>query len=154
MLKTTAGFPMMHVPFNGSSPNLTALMGGQVQLAVDTVVASTPLIKAGKIKPIAVLSPQRLTLLPNVPTVAESGYPGFEALSWSGMSVPKGTPAPVVAKLEAAFKEVMSSPAIKQKMESNGFVVPVQGVKPYTDFVASELQRWVKVIKTAGIKPQ
>ena len=71
----------------------------------------------------------KFSLYPDVPTVAESGYSGFEALSWSGMSVPKGTPAPIVAKLEAAFKEVMSSPAIKQKMEGNGFVVPVQGVQ-------------------------
>jgi tripartite-type tricarboxylate transporter receptor subunit TctC len=70
------------------------------------------------------------------------------------MSVAKGTPAPIVAKLEAAFKEVMTSPAIRQKLESNGFVVPVQDSKPYTDFVASELQRWTRVIKTAGIKPQ
>lgn len=86
---------MMHVPFNGSSPSLTALMGGQVQLAVDTVVASTPLIKSGKIKAIAALSPQRLALLPNVPTVAESGYPGFDMGSWFAFVGPAGLPAPV-----------------------------------------------------------
>jgi tripartite-type tricarboxylate transporter receptor subunit TctC len=89
-----------------------------------------------------------------VPTVAESGYKGFEALSWSGLSVPKGTPQAVVDKLEAAMSQAMLSPAIKQRMESNGFVVPTQGSKHYTEFVKSEEILWTKVIKTAGIKSQ
>jgi tripartite-type tricarboxylate transporter receptor subunit TctC len=93
-------------------------------------------------------------MYPDVPTVAESGYKGFEALSWSGMSVPKGTPKPIVDKLEAAMSQVMSSSAVKQRMESQGFVIPAQGIKPYTAFVASELVRWTKVIKTAGISAQ
>ena len=101
-----------------------------------------------------VTSKERNALYPDVPTVAESGYKGFEALSWSGLSVAKGTPAPIVAKLEAAFKEVMESPAIKQKLEGNGFVVPTQGSKVYSDFVASEKTRWTEVIQKAGIKPQ
>lgn len=120
MLKATAGFPMLHVPFNGSSPNLTALMGGQVQLAVDTVVASTPLIKAGKIKPIAVLSPQRLALLPNVPTVAESGYPGFDMGSWFAFVGPAGLPAPVQKKLEKALADTMASAEFKKKLVDIG----------------------------------
>ena len=97
---------------------------------------------------------ERNALYPDVPTLNESGYPGFEALSWSGLSVPKGTPAPVVAKLEAALREVMASSAIKQRMDSQGFVVPPQGAKHYTEFVGKELDRWTKVIKTAGLKAQ
>lgn len=106
MLKTTA--------------NLTALMGGQVQLAVDTVVASTPLIKAGKIKPIAALSPQRLALLPNVPTVAESGYPGFDMGSWFAFVGPAGLPAPVQKKLEKALADTMASAEFKKKLVDIG----------------------------------
>ena len=88
MLKSATGIRMVHVPFNGSAPSLTALTGGQVQVAVDTVVASLPLIKGGKIRPVAVLSPQRLPALPQVPTVAESGYPGFQMGTWFALLAP------------------------------------------------------------------
>lgn len=120
MLKTATGMRMLHVPFNGSTPSLTALMGGQVQLAVDTVVATTPLIKAGKIKPIAALGAQRLALLPEVPTVAESGFPGFDMSTWFAFLAPAGLPEPVRAKLEAALADVMAQPATQQKLESIG----------------------------------
>jgi tripartite-type tricarboxylate transporter receptor subunit TctC len=154
LFKQTAGIFMTGIPYRGGGPMMSALLGNEIPMMFINQDVALPHIKAGKLRPLAVSSLQRNSLYPDVPTVAESGYPGFEALSWSGMSVPKGTPAPIVAKLEAAFKEVMAMPAIKQKMEGNGFVVPVQGSKPYTDFVASELPRWTQVIKTAGIKPQ
>ena len=86
--------------------------------------------------------------------MAESGYKGFEALSWSGISAIKGTPQPVVDKLEAALTQVMASPAIKQRLESQGFVVPPPGAKAYTAFVKAEQERWTRVIKTAGIKAE
>ena len=116
MLKSVTGMRMMHVPFNGSSPSLTALMGGQVQVAVDTVVASTPLLKAGKVRAIAALGPQRLELLPDVPTVAESGYPGFDMGTWFAFLAPAGLPAPVQRKLEKALADVMASAELKKKM--------------------------------------
>lgn len=119
VLKSTTGMQMLHVPFNGSSPNLTALMGGQVQFAVDTVVASTPLIKAGKIKPIAALSPQRL-LLPNMPTVAESSYPSFDMGSWFAFVGPAGLPAPVQKKLEKALADTMASAEFRKKLVDLG----------------------------------
>lgn len=120
MLKSATGIRMMHVPFNGSSPNLTALMGGQVQVAVDTVVAATPLIKASKIRAIAALGSQRLALLPDVPTVAESGYPGFDMGTWFAFLAPAGLPAPVQKKLEKALADVMASAEIKKKMVDLG----------------------------------
>ena len=97
---------------------------------------------------------QRNTLYPDVPTVDESGFKGFEALSWSGLSVAKGTPQPVVAKIEAAAVAAMTTPQVIQRLESQGFVVPPQGSVAYTKFVAAELERWVRVIKTAGIKEE
>ncbi|MEO5737136.1 MAG: tripartite tricarboxylate transporter substrate binding protein [Variovorax sp.] len=116
MLKSAAGIQMVHVPFNGSAPSLTALMGGQVQVAVDTVVASAPLITAGKIRPIAALGARRLALLPDVPTVAESGYPGFDMGTWFALLAPAGLPAPVQAKLEAALADVARAPGFKKKL--------------------------------------
>ncbi|PVY77208.1 tripartite-type tricarboxylate transporter receptor subunit TctC [Cupriavidus alkaliphilus] len=116
MLKTATGIRMVHVPFNGSAPSLTALAGGQVQVAVDTVVATLPLIKGGKIRPLAVLSPQRLPALPQVPTVAESGYPGFQMGTWFALLAPAGLPAPVQQKLEKALADVANAPATKARM--------------------------------------
>ena len=120
MLKTATGLRALHVPFNGSSPSLTALMGGQVPLAVDTVVATTPLIKAGKIKPIVALGAQRLALLPQVPTVAESGYPGFDMSTWFAFVAPAGLPAPVQKKLEQALADVMAVPEMQRKLVDIG----------------------------------
>jgi tripartite-type tricarboxylate transporter receptor subunit TctC len=111
-------------------------------------------VRSGKMRAIAVSSVARNPLYPDVPTIAESGYKGFEALSWSGMSVAKGTPQAVVDKLEAAISQAMQSDTIRQRMNSVGFVVPPQGSKPYTAFVKSELDTWVRVINTAGIKPE
>jgi len=120
MLKTATGLRMMHVPFNGSSPSLNALMGGQVPLAVDTVVATTPLIKAGRIRPIAALGAQRLALLPQVPTVAESGYPGFAMDTWFAFLAPAGLPAPVRQKVEKALADVMADPVLHKRLVDIG----------------------------------
>jgi tripartite-type tricarboxylate transporter receptor subunit TctC len=111
-------------------------------------------VKAGKLRALAVTSKERNALYPDVPTIAESGYKGFEALSWSGLSVAKGTPQPIVDKLEAAMAQAMQSANFKQRLTSTGFVIPAMGSKPYTAFVKSELDQWTRVIKAAGIKPE
>lgn len=126
MLKSAAGMRMVHVPFNGSAPSLTALVGGQTQVAVDTIVASQPLIKAGKIKALAVLSAQRHPALPQVPTIAESGYPGFEMGSWFALMAPAGLPAPVQQKLEKALADVANAPATQARMVELG-LTPAYG---------------------------
>jgi tripartite-type tricarboxylate transporter receptor subunit TctC len=89
-----------------------------------------------------------------VPTIHESGFPNFQALSWSGMSLIKGTPQPIADKFEAVMKKIMTSSDVKQKLEAVGFVVPPPGAAAYTQFVKSEIDLWTKVIKTAGIKPE
>ena len=122
MLKSVSGADFMHVPFNGSAPSLTALIGGQVQVAMDTVVASNPFVKSGKIKAIAVLSPTRSPLMPDVPTVAESGYPGFEMSTWFALMTPANLPAPIRTKLEAALASVMASPEIRKKLNDVGLI--------------------------------
>jgi tripartite-type tricarboxylate transporter receptor subunit TctC len=154
LFKQTADVFLTGIPYRGGGPMMTDLLGGTVKIAFINQDVASQYVKAGKLRALAVSSAQRNSMYPDVPTVAESGYKGFEALSWSGMSVPKGTPKPIVDKLEAAMSQVMSSSAVKQRMESQGFVIPAQGIKPYTAFVASELVRWTKVIKTAGISAQ
>ncbi len=154
LFKQTAGVFLTGIPYRGGGPLMTDLVGGTIKIAFINQDAALQFVRAGKLRALAVTSAQRNALYPDVPTVAESGYKGFEALSWSGISVQKGTPKPIVDKLEAALVQAMQSPAIKQRLESQGFDVPVLGSKAYTVFVKNERERWTKVIKTAGIKPQ
>jgi tripartite-type tricarboxylate transporter receptor subunit TctC len=154
LFKQTAGIFMTGIPYRGGGPMMTDMLGGTIKVMFINQDVALQHVKAGKLRPLAVSSAQRNALYPDVPTVAESGYKGFEALSWSGISVPKGTPQPIVDKLDAAMVQVLKSPAVKQRLESQGFVVPTPGSKPYTAFVKSELERWTRVIKTAGIKAE
>jgi len=150
--KQTAGIFMLGIPYRGGGPMMTDILGGTIKMMFINQDVALQHVKAGKLRPLAVSSAQRNPLYPDVPTVAESGYKGFEALSWSGMSAPKGIPQPIIDKLEAAMVQAMQSPSMKQRLESQGFVVPEQGSKHYTAFVKSEEARWTQVIKTAGIK--
>lgn len=154
LFKQTTGIFMTGIPYRGGGPMMTDILGGTIKIMFINQDTALPYVKAGKLRALAVTSAQRNSLYPDVPTIAESGYKGFEALSWSGISVPKGTPQPIVDKLEAAITTAMQTPAIKQRMDSIGFVIPTLGSKAYTAFVKSERERWTKVIKTAGIKPQ
>jgi tripartite-type tricarboxylate transporter receptor subunit TctC len=148
------GFFMVGIPYRGGGPMMTDLLGGQIPMMFINQDTALQHVKAGKLRALAVSSLQRNPLYPDVPTVAESGFPGFSAISWSGLSVPHGTPQPIVDRLEAEMVKIMGSPAIRQRMESVGFVVPPQGSKHYTAFVKEEVERWTRVIKAAGIKPE
>jgi tripartite-type tricarboxylate transporter receptor subunit TctC len=152
--KDCKGLFMVGIPYRGGGPMLQDLLGGQIPVMFINQDVALPHVRAGKLRALAVSSLQRNALYPDTPTLAESGLPGFQALSWSGMSVFKGTPQPVVDKLEAALRKIMTSPEVKQKLEANGFVVPPPGGAAYTQFVQKELDLWTKVIKTAGIKPE
>ena len=154
LFKQTAGIFMTGIPYRGGGPMLTDLLAGTVPLIFLNQDVVLPHVKAGKLRALAVTSQQRNPLYPDVPTVAESGYKGFEALSWSGLSVAKGTPQPIVDKLQTAINQAVQSDVIRQKLNSNGFVVPTAGSQHYTSFIKSELELWTRVIKTAGIKPQ
>jgi tripartite-type tricarboxylate transporter receptor subunit TctC len=154
LFKQTAGVELTGIPYKGGGPMLIDLLAGVIPTMFINQDAALAHVRSGKMRAIAVSSVARNPLYPDVPTIAESGYKGFEALSWSGMSVAKGTPQAVVDKLEAAISQAMQSDTIRQRMNSVGFVVPPQGSKHYTAFVKSELDTWVRVIKTAGIKPE
>lgn len=154
LFKQTAGIFLTGIPYRGGGPMMTDMLGGTIKIMFINQDVALQHVKAGKLRPLAVSSIQRNALYPDVPSISESGYKGFESLSWSGLSVQKGTPQAVVDKLEAAVTQVMQLPAIKQRMDAQGFVIPTQGSKPYASFVASEVLRWTKVIKTAGISAQ
>ena len=154
LFKQTAGIELTGIPYKGGGPMLIDLLAGVIPTMFINQDAALAHVRTGKMRAIAVSSAARNPLYPDVPTISEAGYKGFEALSWSGMSVAKGTPQAVVDKLEAAIAQAMQSDAIRQRMNSVGFVVPPQGGKHYAAFVKSELDTWVRVIKTAGIKPE
>jgi tripartite-type tricarboxylate transporter receptor subunit TctC len=153
-VKDCKGIFMVGIPYRGGGPMMQDLLGGQIPLMFINQDVALQHIKAGKLRALAVTSLQRNPLYPDVPTVAESGLPGYQALSWSGISAIKGTPQPVVDKLGAALRKIMTSPEIKQRLESVGFVVPAAGAAPYAKFVQEEIDLWSQVIKTAGIKPE
>lgn len=146
------GLFMVGIPYRGGGPMMQDLLGGQIPLMFINQDTAFPHVKAGKLRALAVSSLQRNPLFPDTPTIHESGIPNFQALSWSGLSVAKGVPQPIVDKLEAALRKVMTSPEIKSKLEALGFVVPAPGGASYAKFVANEIDLWTRVIKTAGIK--
>ena len=152
LLQSALGIRMTHVPFNGSSQSLTALMGGQVPVAVDTVVASAPLVRAGRVRAVAALSAQRLPLLPEVPTVAESGYPGFEATAWYGLLAPAGLPAPVERKLALALQAVMARPEVQGKLREVGLTPRWSTGQALRERVEQELPQIRAVAARAQIK--
>jgi tripartite-type tricarboxylate transporter receptor subunit TctC len=154
LFKQTAGIFLTGIPYRGGGPLLNDLLAGTVPMIFINQDAALPHVKAGKVRPIAISSLQRNPLYPDVPTVAESGYPGFQSLSWSGISVAKGVPQPIVEKLEAAAVQALQSEALRSRLTSVGFVIPTLGGKAYTAFVKSEIDTWSRVIKTAGIKPE
>lgn len=146
--------PIVSIPYRGGGPLMNAILANEIPMIFINQDAALPYVASGKLRPIAVSSLQRNALYPTVPTVAESGYPGFQALSWAGISAPKGTPKPVLDKLEAAMIQALQTPEVKQRIESVGFVIPPLGVNAYNNFLKSEIELWTTLIKKSGIKPE
>ena len=130
---------------------LTDLMGGQVSFAFDTMVTSMPLVKAGRLHALAVTSATRSPIAPELPTVAESGYPGFEAIGWFGILAPKGTPQPVVQRLNASLQKVLAAPDVAQRLAGAGGDVMPGTPEDFARLMRSESEKWGGVIKRVGI---
>lgn len=152
-LKQVAGLNLVGIPYRGGSPALTDVLANQIPLMFTNQDVVLPYVKAGKLRALAVTSTERNPLYPDVPTVAESGFPGFSAVSWTGLSAPKGTPQPIVDKLEAAMRKAFSEPAARARLEASGFVVVASSSSAYTRFVTDEVARWGEVISKGGLKP-
>ena len=152
LFKALAGVDMTHIPYKGSSPALTDLMGGQVQIMFDNLPSSLPLIKAGKLRAIAVTSLTRAPALPDVPTISESGLPGFEASSWFGVLAPAGTPAPIVAKLNADVNKWLQSPEAREQLLAQGANAAGGTPEQFAAHIRAETEKWAKVVKASGAK--
>ena len=152
LFKAMAGVDMTHVPYKGSSPALTDLMGGQVQIMFDNLPSALPLIKAGKLRAIAVTSLKRAAALPDVPTISESGLPGFEASSWFGVLAPAGTPAPVVAKINADVNKWLQSPEARDQLLAQGANAAGGTPEQFAAHIRAETEKWAKVVKASGAK--
>jgi tripartite-type tricarboxylate transporter receptor subunit TctC len=152
LFKTMTGVSMQHVPYKGSAPALQDLMGGQVQLMFDNLPSSLPFIKSGKLRAIAVTTTSRAAALPDVPTIAESGYPGFEASSWFGLLAPKGTPEAIIARLNAEGNRWLASPDAKEKLLAQGAIAAGGSPADFAKHIAVETAKWAKVVKESGAK--
>ena len=152
LLQIETGTQMVHVPYKGSAPALTGLLGGETHLLFDAIGSSMPLIEGGKLKPLAVTSAQRLPLLANVPTVAESGYPHYEVSTWFGIVVPQNTPEEIVARLSTVLSAVVRDKGFRSQFEALGMIVP-EPAKPadFRAYIAAESVKWSAVIKARKI---
>ena len=152
MLKSAAGIDVVHVPYNGNGPANTATLGGQVQALFGSMPAVLAQAKAGRLRPLAVGTPRRSPSLPDVPSVAESGYPGFDASLWLGFFAPKGTPAPILKRLQTELTGIAQSPDMKEQFERNGAEALTTTPAELTKLLKAEIDKYSKVIKAAGIK--
>jgi tripartite-type tricarboxylate transporter receptor subunit TctC len=151
MLKQRAGVSMLHIPYRGGGPALMDLMSGRVQLMFNNQDVVLGPIQAGKLWPLAVSTPVRNPLYPQLPTVAESGFAGFEATAWAGVSGPKGLPPAVVDTLHSAIAKALQGP-LRQKYESVGAQVVASTPEQFSQFVRRETEGWSAVIKKGGIR--
>jgi tripartite-type tricarboxylate transporter receptor subunit TctC len=152
LLAVTTGVKLLHVPYKGDAPSITDLMGGQIAIALPTALAGVPHIKNGKLRALAVTSQKRIASLPDVPTVDEAlGITGYEAVSWGGLMVPKGTPADVIAKINVEVNKALKMPDVAEKLTGQGAEIVGGTPAAFDAFLRTELVKWKKVAEAAKI---
>ncbi len=147
-----AGTQLQHIPYKGSAPAMTDLLGGQVQLMFADAPTALPQIRAGKVRALGVASAQRSALLPELPTIAEGGLPGYEAYSWAALVAPAGTPKDIVAKISTDLQRVMTQPDVKQRLFDAGAEAMPTSPEKLAQMLRSEIEKWAKVVKAANIR--
>jgi len=150
LFKSMTKVDMVHVPYKGSAPAMTDLLGNQISVMFDNMPSAIQHVRSGKLRPIAVTTAKRSPELPNVPTIAEAGVPGYEATSWFGMLAPAATPAPIVAKLNAALVKVLAQPDIKKKINDQGAEAYSETPAEFAAFIQKESVKWGKVLRESG----
>jgi tripartite-type tricarboxylate transporter receptor subunit TctC len=150
--KLQTGTSLLHIPYRGTAPAVTDLMGGQIQVLFTGAPAVLGQVKNGQLRALAVSSPTRLAALPDLPTVAESGYPGFEADQWYGVVAPAGTPREVVAKLNAQINQALNSPDMKTRLTTEGAIATPATPEAFGQLIVRELARWKPVIQSGRVK--
>jgi tripartite-type tricarboxylate transporter receptor subunit TctC len=154
MLKSMAKINIVHVPYKGTVPGVTDLVAGQVHIMFAIIQSSLPYVQAGRLKALAVSSPKRAASAPQVPTIAESGLPGYEFISWNGVHLPAATPRPIVGKLGAELLRIIALPDVKEKMLGLGMDIAGGTPEEFGALVKSDIAKWAKVIREAGIKAE
>lgn len=152
MLKQRAGIQATHVPYRGGAPALNDLIAGQIPMMFVNQDVAKPHVDSGKLRAIGVTSLARNPLYPDTPTIAEHGFPGFEAVSWFGLSAPAGTPKEALDRLHAEAVKALKSESVRDKLVANGFVVSGNSPEDFARFVASEIEKWKVVVEQAGAK--
>ena len=154
MFKMQSKIQMLHVPYRGSAPAVTDLLGGQVDSMFDNAPSALPHIQSGKLRPIAVTSAQRTPFLPDVPALAESGYPGFDVQSWFALVAPAGTNRPIIDQLNAALNKSLNMPDVRQRLQELGATPEPGSPEKMRDFAIAEVKRWREVVKVSGAKAE
>jgi tripartite-type tricarboxylate transporter receptor subunit TctC len=152
LFKLRAGIDLVHIPYKGSGPGITDLVGGQVPIMFDSVTSALPHIRSGRAKAIAVTTAQRIAQLPDVPTVAESGYPGFEGVGWSGIVLPAATPREIVERVSADIQKLLNDPQLRERMLDRGGIPDPRTPQAYAEFLRSEIEKWAQVAKAANVR--
>ncbi len=152
LFKYMTGVDMLHIPYKGSAPAVTDLIGGQVNIMFDNIPSSLPHIKSGKLHALATTGSKRDPALPELPTIAEAGVPGYEAGVWFGLSVPAGTPKEIIAKLNAEGVKATRSPEFVKRMSDLGYLIIPGTADQMADMLKAEVVRWTPVVKASGAK--
>jgi len=151
MMKLQGKLDVVHVPFKGNAPALTELLAGRIDMVIDQPASSEAFVKAGKLKPLAVTSLKRIPTAPDVPTLNESGFPGFEAIAWFGLGFPAGTPPEIVARMNTEVAKALADPELKQKLEAAGITPLSMSSGDFTNVMKADVARWAKVISDAKV---
>lgn len=152
LFKSSAGLDMVFVPYKGAAPANTDLVAGHIQLSFASTPGAMPLVKAGRLKALAISSDKRISKLPDLPTIAESGVPGYQASVWYGIAAPAKTPPDIVARLYKESAAVLQDRATQDKMNANDFVPTIMNPEQFGAFIRSEIEKWGKVVKATGAK--
>jgi tripartite-type tricarboxylate transporter receptor subunit TctC len=151
LFKLEAGVDMLHVPFKGGGPAMMNVMGGYTKLVFSSLVQTTPLIRAGNLKALGTGGLKRSPVLPDIPTIAEAGLPGYEAVNWWGLVAPAGTPEPIIARLHQALQEVQNAPDVQKHFATEGAEVVKTSPAEFAAFIAKDMRKWERVVKGSGM---
>ena len=154
LFKLTAGVDILHIPFKGGGPAMTDVMGGHTTVLFSSLVQTTPHIKSGKLHALAVGGTERSAVLPDLPTIAEAGVPGYASENWWGIVAPAGTPQPIIAKLYEALTKAQDNPEAKKYFDNEGATIVKMSTADFGKFMVSEMNKWERVVKEGHIKAE